>query len=97
MNRPSASDRHALECLDRPFLRRIHPSPEPNKLKAFADFARTLGYKIVRETDRFALQRVLAQSAGKPDVYAVHYAMLRSLKQAIYSPEQDEHFALACL
>jgi ribonuclease R len=77
------------------FLRRVHPAPEPNKLKAFAEFARILGYKVPRETDRFTLQRVLNQSADKPEAHAVHYALLRSLKQAIYSPEKEDHYALA--
>jgi ribonuclease R len=81
--------------LDVAFLRRIHPAPEPNKLKAFADFARSLGYKVDLHRDRFGLQRTLEQSADKPDVYAVHYALLRSLKQAIYSPEVEGHYALA--
>jgi ribonuclease R len=81
--------------LGAPFLRRIHPAPEPGKLKAFADFARTLGYKITRDTDRFALQRVLDQAADRPDVYAVNYALLRSLKQAVYSPAEEGHYALA--
>src|SRR5262249_976555 len=78
-----------------PLLRRVHPAPEPTKLEAFADFARSLGYKIDHDTDRFALQRVLEKSADKPDVYAVHYALLRSLKQAVYSPEEEGHYALA--
>ena len=77
------------------FLRRVHPRPEPDKLKAFADFARSLGYKMERELDRFALQRVLEKSASRPEVYAVHYALLRSLKQAVYSPEDEGHYALA--
>jgi ribonuclease R len=77
------------------FLRRVHPRPEPVKLKAFADFAHSLGYKMTSELDRFALQRVLSQSAGKPEAYAVHYALLRSLKQAVYSPEEEGHYALA--
>jgi ribonuclease R len=77
------------------FLRRVHPRPEPNRLKAFADFAHSLGYKMASELDRFALQRVLSQSAGKPEAYAVHYALLRSLKQAVYSPEEEGHYALA--
>jgi len=77
------------------FLRRVHPAPEPSKLKAFADFVRTLGYKVKQETDRFTLQRVLEQSLGKPEVHAVHYALLRSLKQAVYRPEKEEHYALA--
>jgi ribonuclease R len=84
-----------LADLHVPFLRRIHPAPEPTKLKAFAEFARILGYKVPRETDRFGLQRVLQQSADKPDAYAVHYALLRSLKQAVYSPEEEGHYALA--
>jgi ribonuclease R len=81
--------------LDIPFLRRVHAPPDPQKLQAFAVFARSLGYKVERETDRFTLQRVLEKSASQPDVYAVHYALLRSLKQAVYSPEDEGHYALA--
>lgn len=77
------------------FLRRVHPAPDPAKLKAFAEFARILGYKVQRETDRFTLQRILNQSANKPEVHAVHYALLRSLKQATYSPAKEDHYALA--
>jgi ribonuclease R len=80
---------------DVPFLRRAHAAPDPQKLEAFAVFARSLGYKIERETDRFTLQRVLERSADKPDRYAVHYALLRSLKQAVYSPDDEGHYALA--
>jgi ribonuclease R len=84
-----------FDDLDVPFLRRIHPAPEPNKLRDFAEFAATLGYKMTSHVDRFALQRILEQSADKPDVYAVHYALLRSLKQAVYSPMEEGHYALA--
>jgi ribonuclease R len=84
-----------LNALDVPFLRRVHPAPDERKLKAFVDFARILGYKIERGVDRFALQKVLQRSLGKPDAPAVHYALLRSLKQATYSPYVEEHYALA--
>jgi ribonuclease R len=84
-----------LDALGAAFLRRIHPDPDPNKLGAFADFARSLGYKMPTDTDRFALQRILEKSAGRPEQYAVHYALLRSLKQAVYSPEGEGHYALA--
>jgi ribonuclease R len=77
------------------FLRRVHPAPDEAKLKAFADFVRTLGYDLRKATDRFSLQRILAQSADKPERHAVHYALLRSLKQAVYSPYEEEHYALA--
>jgi ribonuclease R len=78
-----------------PFLRRVHPAPNPEKLAAFAEFAALLGYPMKRPEDRFELQRVLSQSADKPERAAVHFALLRSLKQAAYSPIQDQHYALA--
>jgi ribonuclease R len=84
-----------LDELRVPFLRRVHPAPDVHRLSAFAHFVRTLGYKMPTDFDRFALQRVLERSADQPEVYAVHYALLRSLKQAVYSPEDDGHYALA--
>lgn len=84
-----------LANLDVAFLRRVHPDPDVNKLASFATFARSLGYKMPTDTDRFALQRILERSADRPDHYAVHYALLRSLKQAVYSPTDEGHYALA--
>ncbi len=84
-----------LSRLNVAFLRRVHPDPDPKKLSAFADFARSLGYKMPTDFDRFALQRILTKSATRPEVHAVHYALLRSLKQAVYSPEEEGHYALA--
>jgi ribonuclease R len=78
-----------------PFLRRVHPAPNEEKLEAFAQFADLLGHPIKRPQDRFELQRVLTATADKPERAAVHFALLRSLKQAVYSPIQDEHYALA--
>src|SRR4051812_20973491 len=78
-----------------PFLRRVHPAPNEEKLEAFAQFADLLGYPIKRPEDRSEWQRVLGETADKPERAAVHFALLRSLKQAAYSPIQDEHYALA--
>ena len=68
------------------FLRRGHADPEPRKLREFAEFARSLGLAIDKPQSRFELQRVLAETAGKPEEYAVHYGLLRSLKQASLHP-----------
>lgn len=84
-----------LSELKIPFLRRVHTQPLEEKLEAFAEFARHLGYGIRHATSRFDLQKVLTESADKPERHAIHYALLRSLKQAVYSPIQEEHFALA--
>ena len=81
--------------LDVAFLRRVHPAPNEEKLEAFAQFAGLLGHPVKRPEDRFELQRVLKETADKPERAAVHFALLRSLKQAAYSPVQDQHYALA--
>ncbi len=77
------------------FLRRGHADPEPRKLKQFAEFARSLGLTIENPQSRFDLQKVLAATADKPEAYAVHFGLLRSLKQAVYTPEFEGHYALA--
>ncbi len=77
------------------FLRRVHADPEPRKLRQFAEFARSLGFPIEDPESRFELQRVLAASDGRPERHAVHYGLLRSLKQAVYTPEHEGHYALA--
>ena len=77
------------------FLRRVHPDPDPRKLEQFAEFAGSLGFPIEDPQSRFELQRVLKLSDDKPERYAVHYGLLRSLKQATYTPEPDGHYALA--
>jgi len=77
------------------FLRRAHADPEPRKLKEFAEFARSLGLSIENPQSRFDLQKVLAETADSPEAYAVHFGLLRSLKQAVYTPEPEGHYALA--
>jgi ribonuclease R len=77
------------------FLRRAHADPEPSKLIEFADFARSLGVKIDQPQSRFELQRVLGETADRPEAHAIHYGLLRSLKQAVYTPEPEGHYALA--
>jgi ribonuclease R len=77
------------------FLRRAHPDPDISRLRVFADFARSLGFAIDQPQSRFELQRVLAESSDKPEREAVHYGLLRSLKQAVYTPEAEGHYALA--
>ncbi len=77
------------------FLRRGHADPDEHKLREFAEFVRTLGYSLEDFQSRFELQRVLDESAQQPERHAVHYGLLRSMKQANYTPEHEEHYALA--
>ena len=51
-----------------------------------------------RSTSRRAASSFSAcsnETVGKPEEYAVHYGLLRSLKQATYTPEPEGHYALA--
>jgi ribonuclease R len=44
---------------------------------------------------RFALQDLLNSVKGDPRQHAVNYAVLRSMQRAVYSPEEEGHYALA--
>lgn len=77
------------------FLRRVHGNPDPRKLKALTEFVKELGYDVDSLENRFALQRLLEEVKGDPRAHAVNYAVLRSMQRAIYSPEDEGHYALA--
>jgi ribonuclease R len=77
------------------FLRRIHQSPSPHKLKALTEFVAELGLKVKSLESRFELQNLLQAVAGRPEQHAVNYAVLRSMQRAVYSPQDEGHYALA--
>lgn len=84
-----------LSSRDLPFLRRVHGDPDELKLKNFQEFCRGLGYDLRKYQSRTELQRVIHDVAGQPEERAVNFALLRSMKQAEYSPEDAGHYALA--
>jgi ribonuclease R len=77
------------------FIRRVHGSPDPIKLKAFSEFADSLGLKVSPNPSRFELQKVLTEVRGKPFEQALSFALLRSMKSAEYTGLVNGHFALA--
>ena len=77
------------------FLRRTHGSPNPVKLKAFAQFVTSLDFKLKNFQSRFDLQELLDKVKGNPYEQAVNFALLRSMKQAEYSGADLGHYALA--
>lgn len=77
------------------FLRRVHPDPDPRKLKTLTSFVRELGFKVESLESRFELQKLLEKAKGDPRQHAVNYAVLRSMQRAVYSPEDEGHYALA--
>jgi ribonuclease R len=84
-----------LRDADIPFIRRVHGAPDPRKLKALTAFVAELGFKTDSLESRFALQKLLDDVKGDPRQHAVNYAALRSMQRAVYSPDEEGHFALA--
>jgi len=84
-----------LDRLGVPFLRRIHPDPAEGSAEGVARFARVLGHRIHGPLDREAMRGLLESVRGRPEAFAVNMAVLRSMEQAVYSPRNVGHFALA--
>jgi ribonuclease R len=77
------------------FLRRVHGSPDPRKMRVLSEFVRELGFDVENLENRFELQQLLDTVKSDPREYAVNYAVLRSMQRAVYGPEEDGHYALA--
>jgi ribonuclease R len=80
-----------------PFVHRVHEPPEEKKISAFKEFVSHLGYRFTdrRELQPQAFRRLLEKVRGKPEEKAVNYLLLRCMKQARYSEQEQGHFALA--
>lgn len=76
-------------------LRRIHETPDEDRLKELTKFVRQLGIECGSLQDRFELKKVVEASEGRPESHAIHFAILRSMQKAVYSPKEAGHFALA--
>jgi ribonuclease R len=77
------------------FLRRVHGSPDPRKMRVLTEFVRELGYEVENLENRFELQTLLDTVKGDTRQHAINYATLRSMQRATYSPEDEGHYALA--
>lgn len=80
-----------------PFVYRIHEDPDYEKIMHFNEFVHNLGYKVkfAKDIHPKMLQEVLESAKGKKEQPIVDMLLLRSLKQARYSPECSGHFGLA--
>jgi len=94
----AANEAVARHMKTHPFLYRVHETPDPAKLEKLHKSLEVLGLKILRHFDPAqpaALQAVIKASEGTPAQAMVHLMVLRSLKQAAYSPVNKGHFGLA--
>ncbi len=89
--------RHLTER-DLPLLYRVHEGPDEEALEALAPFLLSLGYRLPLKKENIApleIQRLLEAARGKPEERVLNRVLLRSMKQAVYQPENIGHFGLA--
>ncbi|MCW9025017.1 MAG: ribonuclease R [Gammaproteobacteria bacterium] len=78
-------------------LYRIHEGPKEAKLEALREFLGEFGLNLPGgekpKAEDYA--RLLNEIHDRPDVHLIQTVMLRSLRQAVYSPDNVGHFGLA--
>ena len=80
-----------------PALYRVHGSPKETKIEGLKEFLAevglTLGGGEKPEPGDYA--ELLASIQERPDMHLIQTVLLRSLQQAVYTPDNNGHFGLA--
>ena len=80
-----------------PGLYRIHEGPTPERLQSLREFLRTVGLSMGGGDDPTAADygKFIDSVRGRPDFPLLQTMCLRSMQQAIYSPDNVGHFGLS--
>ena len=78
-----------------PHLCRFHDVPDPEKMDALEAGLRALGIRTGALRDAGAIVRLLKAVRGTPLEYYVSMMVLKSMKRAEYSADEEGHFGLA--
>jgi ribonuclease R len=80
-----------------PALFRVHEGPTPEKLAALREFLAGAGLSLSGgdQPTPADYARLLEKIRGRPDFNLLQTVLLRSLQQAVYSPENVGHFGLS--
>ena len=86
-----------LEKHKHPTLYRVHEGPTPEKLDNLRALLREMGLTLPGGDEPHAKDyaQLLDKVKTRPDAPLLQTAMLRSLQQAVYSPDNVGHFGLA--
>jgi len=90
----------AAQYLDKheiPTLYRVHELPGADKLADLREFLKSFGLKLEGGAHPEARDyaQVLKEIGERPEAHLIQTVLLRSMKQAVYSPENIGHFGLA--
>ncbi len=88
--------KHLLEA-EIPSLYRVHNGPSEDKLSNLREFLAEVGLSLGGgdEPQPKHYAKLLAQVADRPDAHLIQTVMLRSLSQAVYTPDNSGHFGLS--
>jgi ribonuclease R len=80
-----------------PILYRVHDKPKLEKLTALREFLGELGLSLKGGDKPEAKDygELLGQIKERPDAHLIQTVLLRSMNQAVYSPDNHGHFGLA--
>ena len=80
-----------------PFPYRIHDTPDEEKLKAFAAYAKKFGYKFDIHNEKeiaTSFNKLLEEVQGKPEQHVLEQLGIRTMAKAIYTSENVGHYGL---
>jgi ribonuclease R len=83
---------------DRPFVYRVHDTPDVDKLETFARVAAQFGYKLSFKSERSiagSLNRLLEEVEGKPEQNMLQSLAVRTMPKAFYTTKKSSHYGLA--
>ena len=85
-----------LQKLKQPALFRVHDGPKESKLQALRTYLGPLGLSLGGgdEPTPPDYQALTESLEGRADKHVIQMMMLRSMSQAVYSPEHKGHFGL---
>lgn len=79
------------------FLYRIHPKPTAEKVEVTRQFLTAIGLTLEGgdQPDSKHFAKVLEDAKGRDDENIIKTVVLRTMKQAVYTPANEGHFGLA--
>ncbi|MBC8494103.1 MAG: ribonuclease R [Candidatus Thioglobus sp.] len=79
------------------FLYRIHPKPTAEKIEVTRQFLTAVGLTLEGgdQPDSKHFAKVLEDAKGRDDENIIKTVVLRTMKQAVYTPANEGHFGLA--
>jgi len=79
------------------FLYRVHPKPTPEKVEITRQFLTAINLRLdgSLEPDTSDFAKLLKSASGRKDENIIKTVVLRTMKQATYTPKNEGHFGLA--